>query len=228
AFAVFNNLPSGSFTADGSNNFSMSFFNNMGRFTKLAGPTADGVSIFGFTTFINSGEVTIAPGGTLQFIAGSYTQSAGRTIVDNGTLTSESPIAINGGSFEGSGTINADVRNAGQVSPGLPVGILTINGNYTQVSSGDLRIEIGGTNPGSEFDQLKVNGAVVLDGTLGLSFLNGFAPGAADTFPIILDDDADAISNTFNGVPEGSTVSAAFSRMHITYVGGTGNDLVLK
>src|SRR5262249_23548986 len=46
--AVFNNLPTGSLTVDGNNDFGGGTINNQGTFLKLPGATGDGVTFFGF------------------------------------------------------------------------------------------------------------------------------------------------------------------------------------
>ena len=73
---------------------------------------------------------------------------------------------MNGGALTGSGTINANVTNGGQVIPGGTgaAGMLTINGNYTQTATGSLNIELGGTAAGSS-DQLAVSGTASLGGS---------------------------------------------------------------
>ena len=50
------------------------------------------------------------------------------------------------------------------MQPGLSPGQITINGTYTQTSSGALNIELGGTTPATQYDVLTVNGSVTLDG----------------------------------------------------------------
>jgi hypothetical protein len=80
-------------------------------------------------TFTNSGTVSVESG-TLQ-ISGAYTQTGtGATVVSSGaTLQSSSPLDIQGGTLSGNGTVAAGVVNAGQVSPGLSPGVLTITGS---------------------------------------------------------------------------------------------------
>ncbi|MEX1118903.1 MAG: autotransporter domain-containing protein, partial [Terrimicrobiaceae bacterium] len=63
----------------------------------------------------------------------------------------------------GSGLINGNVFNNGTVAPGNSVGTLTINGNYSQSSSGTFQLEIASL---SSFDRLLVSGNASLAGTL--------------------------------------------------------------
>src|SRR5262249_5051633 len=141
-----------------------------------------------------------------------------------------SNVTLTGGAvLKGTGTIAGSVVNtAGTVAPGNSPGIITINGDYTQGSGGALNIEVQGTNPATpDFDQLIVNGAVSLDGTLSVSLLNGFTPSVADSFKIIDNDGVDAVSGNFAGLPEGATFTVGVYNFSITYAGGTGNDVVL-
>src|SRR5262249_53753139 len=82
----------------------------------------------------NAGTVTVGPGSVFT-ATGNYTQTGGATVV-NGMLTAGPTVAVNGGSLSGSGIIKANVINAGQVTPGDAPAILTVNGSYTQTSSG--------------------------------------------------------------------------------------------
>ena len=56
----------------------------------------------------------------------------------------------NSGLVQGTGTIQAgNLINTGTVHPGDSPGILTVAGNYSQMSSGHLDIQIGGAKPGA-------------------------------------------------------------------------------
>jgi uncharacterized repeat protein (TIGR01451 family) len=132
----------------------------------------------------NSGTFRAAVG-TL-YLLGSYTQTAGTTDVSSGaTLKNSSALAINGGSLTGSGTIDGSVINSAIVAPGTSPGALTVTGSYTQTAAGALNIELGGTTPGTQYDQLNVTGAVTLDGTLNVSAINSFVPATGDVFQIL-------------------------------------------
>src|SRR4030095_16509851 len=91
-----------------------------------------------------------------------------------------------------------------------------------------------GTAPGNlatNHDQLNVTGTVSLgNAALSLSSFNGFTPTIGQTFVIINNDDTDAVTGTFNGLPEGATILnflGSALKATITYAGGTGNDVVL-
>jgi hypothetical protein len=57
-----------------------------------------------------------------------------------------------------------------------------------------LSIDIGGTNPGTDFDQLAITGTATLDGTLNVALINGFVPDPGSTYVIMT---FSSLSSTF-------------------------------
>jgi hypothetical protein len=155
------------------------YANPYGSFRKAGGI---GTSVVGIP-FTNWGIVQ-ASTGTLQFTAG-YTQHAGETVVDGGTLAATAPLAIHAGTLRGFGSVLAGVVSAGTVAPGLSAGLLSIGGAYMQTPSGTLAIEIGGLAPGAQHDRLDVAGAVSVAGALQVTLIGGFAPQDGSTFTIL-------------------------------------------
>lgn len=133
--------------------------------------------------FTTSGNVIVDPGATISR-TGAFTQTSGATTV-NGTLIATGPIQIQGGTLFGSGTITGSVTSSGITAPGNSAGQLNISGTYTQQSSGTLAVEIGGPTPGSQYDRLAVGSAANLDGTITISFINGFTPMIGQTFTVM-------------------------------------------
>jgi hypothetical protein len=73
-----------------------------------------------------------------------------------------------------------------------------------------------------------VTGTVDLgNATLNTILFNGYAPSLNDSFTIINNDGADAVTGTFGGLAEGATVTVDSFDFTISYVGGDGNDVVL-
>jgi hypothetical protein len=64
------------------------------------------------------------------------------------------------------------------VHPGESPGILTINGNFSQSSSGILDIELAGL---SNYSALAVAGSASLDGMLDLRLTGGLNPSRANS-----------------------------------------------
>ena len=104
-------------------------------------------------------------------------------------IVTGSAVVNSGGRVEGIGTFTGArfVNPSGFVSAGLSPGTLTINGDFEQGEGGTLIIEVAGLEPG-KFDVLKVSGAVTLDGTLEVRFLDGFLPKEGDTFEFVQAD----------------------------------------
>jgi uncharacterized repeat protein (TIGR01451 family) len=129
--------------------------------------------------------------GTVQFgsnsiaFNGGYTQTAGSTELTGGTFSSPFTVNIDGGTLSGNGTITADVSNDGAINPGSSPGTITIAGNFVQSGTGVINAEVGGTTPGSGYDQLIVTGNATLAGTINISLFGGFNPSDADTFDLL-------------------------------------------
>jgi outer membrane autotransporter protein len=65
------------------------------------------------------------------------------------------------------------------------VGVLTINGNYTQSSTGILKLDVGGTQAGTSYDQLHISGTATLGGTITVNLSNGYTPVSGSTFTLL-------------------------------------------
>lgn len=132
---------------------------------------------------------------------------------DNGRFIVESTVQLvvsatfrngAGGRVEGNGTIDVvsgTFINGGVVAPGLSTGVLSVTGTYNQSTDGSLEIEVGGTTPGTELDQLSVTGAANLDGTLDVVTLGSLSDpasrGSVDEFVVLT---AASINGTFNSL----------------------------
>lgn len=68
--------------------------------------------------------------------------------------------------------------------PLSPQGVLTLVGNYTQLASGYLEIDLAGTESGT-FDALHVMGNLELDGTLHIHADDGYSPSEGDEFQVL-------------------------------------------
>jgi hypothetical protein len=116
---------------------------------------------------------------TLQLASGaSINVINGVTIKSNGVL-------------RGVGGIVGDVMSSGSILPGSAVGSLSINGDYIQTATGQVRVDLASA---SSFDTLDVTGAVSLAGTLDVD-LSGYSPVAGDRFDIL---DWGSITGTFD------------------------------
>jgi filamentous hemagglutinin family protein len=145
-----------------------------------------------FTAFNNLGTVRVI-NGTLQFGGGGALVNNGQIRVDTGaTLSTNYRDLTNApaGVLSGTGTLNlggsATLFNNGAVEPGTlaATGTLTVNGNYTQGSTGNLVTRVGGV-AANQHDLLQVSGDVKLDGTLTATALNNYVARASDAVTLI-------------------------------------------
>ena len=178
---VFNN---GTFNANATTTMTggeTEVFTNNGSFVKNTAATTTTMNL----PFTNNGTVDVVAG-SLVFPQGMDNGEDAIIDLGGGTLDPGDTLNLESGdSLIGSGTLAADLVNAGTVSPGNSAGIISIDGDYTQTANGVLEIQLGGTTPGTEHDQLVVTGDATLSGILNVSLIDGFEPKLGDSFFIV-------------------------------------------
>jgi hypothetical protein len=197
------------------------FFTKLGRFASVvlmghqsdANSFADG-RISGFPRFTgdftNEGQLTLTDGAVFSinlgdfFNKGTIRCNPGTIIVDN----IDADVFRNDGSVFGSPTIEAaDIQNFGFIAPGDSPGTVTLNGNFTQDVVGELQMELGGTVPGVDYDQLIVNGIATLGGCLRLIYSDETFPGNGTTFmPVVATALVGQFDEIIYDVPSGRQV----------------------
>ncbi len=206
------------------------------------------LKIDGLTTFStpNSYSLLVAGDGSQGTVEinGSVVGANRLQIYNNATAevnstvnTIEGPIVSSDffSRLAGSGSINwtntsSKAEIYGRINPDktTTTGILTLEDTRFQASSSArLEIQVGGTTPGTGYDQLVVNGTVDVAGNLDVTLSVGYTPTVGDKFTILSNDGVDAINGTFNGLGEGALFSVGSHIFSISYQGGTGNDIVL-
>ncbi|MCW3056416.1 MAG: type 1 secretion C-terminal target domain subclass, partial [Solirubrobacterales bacterium] len=180
------------------------------------------------TLKVNSGATATMSANAILYLAESaQVQNAG-TFNANGNETASAGIYANGGGgqlFHNTGTltrsgtgafrVTVPFENEGTVN--IIKGVLRPN-SYPQSSGGTLDVHIGGTEPGTGFGQLSVEGTATLAGTLQITTESAFKPKAGDTFRII---NASVRSGTFsviNGTEAGTglTYEAKYDATGVT------------
>jgi T5SS/PEP-CTERM-associated repeat protein len=145
------------------------------------------------TRWNNSGNVTL---GVDPLASATLIVSDGAMVVAAGanglTIGSAGLLAGNGGVVQG------NITNNGTVSPGNSAGLLTIDGNYTQSSTGKLLIELAGRQLGTGYDSLQITGSATLAGALNISLLDGFKLAPGDLFELLHAEQG--IFNSFTSV----------------------------
>ena len=179
------------------------------------------LTVSGSENHIFSGVIQGDNGGVVKQGAGTWTMEGnntytGMTTVNEGKLVMNGMVAgsalvQNGGTLGGSGKIAGNLVNEGAVSPGNSPGKLTVAGNYTQTSSGTLSIEIASN---TLYDQVAVGGKASLNGTLTLTWLNGYVPVRGDRLTILTA--ANGITGEFSNVNSPQLANSILS-LGVTY-----------
>jgi len=179
-------------------------------------------AIIGTGTLFKFGTGTWTLNGNNTY-AGSTTVSAGTLVVNGSQPLSD--VTVNGtGNLGGNGTVG-NLHVFGNLRPG---GILT-SSNVLFDAAADYFVDINGSNPGvGGYDQLNVRGTNNLNGsTLHVSVDPNFAPTEGEAFTILNNDGAEAIVGTFNGLPNGSVLTAGGLQFRIVYSDIFLNDVIL-
>jgi autotransporter-associated beta strand protein len=190
----------------GGDNTSTTFSGNLGSSGPFEKVGAGTLTLSGTST--NGGTKSVLGGSLLVTgsIPGTFIVDAGATLGGTGTISG--PVTINAG---------------GTLAPGLSPGI-TNTGDLNL--GGVLLVEIEGTTVGTQYDQTNVTGTVTIAGGT-LTLAGAYAPLSGNTFVIVANDGADAVTGTFTGLPEGATIAFNGATLQVSYVGGTGNDITL-
>ncbi len=163
----------------------------------------------------NTGDLTLDGVGDLQ-VGGSLTMGSGHVTMTGNTgfetfiMTAKRIDQAAGVEWGARGTVFADLVGRGILAPGASPGRLTLNGDITWLDPAELRIEIGGTAPGTQYDQVvqqtQAGGSgVKLGGTLSVTFVNGLSSVQnSDAFAIVTSDRP--ITGQFSNVPSGGQV----------------------
>src|SRR5262249_8578940 len=146
-------------------------------------------------------------------------------LVMNGIASSSAVTVANGGTLGGTGTTGAvSVQLGGTVSPGnSSTGTLNTK-NFSLLSGGALKPELGGTAAG-QFDQVSVTGTVSLAGNVQISLFGGYTPTPGDKFFVVVNDSTDAVTGTFANTDVSNNVVANGVTFAVNYAdnfGGSG------
>ena len=132
------------------------------------------------SNWTSAGSVTLGgPGAATLSVSAGASVSIGTTIP--GSMLSVSALGI----VKGDGVISGKVSSSGVIAPGNGIGALSVTGDVAQTATGQLQIELDGTVPGSQYDQLVVTGAVALNGSLQVVMIGGFKPSSGESFNIV-------------------------------------------
>lgn len=181
----FTNLPNGSTTE---------LFANDGTLCLEDDSSGTGAIFFTSGEYENNGETKVSANSTLS--VGDYDNDG--TLEVNGTLMRGPGEFFQRGKLKGTGTVNGDrIINQGTTSPGNSPGMLIIDGEFVNDTTGILDIELGGLTAGIDHDVLAVTNQLTLDGTLMLTSTDEFQPQIGQSYDVIT---ASSITGTFSQV----------------------------
>jgi hypothetical protein len=123
-------------------------------------------------SFTNTGSIYMDTGKTLTVTGGTFTNGPGGQIY--GTAT-----------FDVSTTA---FTNQGILSPAYSTntaGTQSFTGDVTNTSTAEMKIDIGGTTPGTQYDQINITGACTIAGKLSINRINSFNPTTGNAFTIV-------------------------------------------
>jgi VCBS repeat-containing protein len=208
-----------------------------------------------FTVSAPAGDITVDNDGTGTVLVDQPADGATVTKTGTGPAVIDHPVGGFTLDNEDSGLVTVHDLDAGQtlvvegtgpvavesdLAAGEHIAVDTSANSNVQLSNtgagvidvvGDLRLDAGDpvtieVHEGAA--ALTVAGAVSLAGTpLNLQLDPDYAPDLGDTITLLDNDGSDAISGTFDGLPEGAPVYVGGKLFSISYTGGSGNDVVL-
>ncbi len=214
----------------------------MGDFSKMGTGTLNltGMNTYSGNTFVGAGTLQLSGSGSfanssiIDIAAGATLDVVGVTGGANFDGTTSSFSVIDGQTLQGVGAVTGTVGIAagGTLAPGeFPIGSSTGTLSTDDVvftGGSTFAIDINGTTPGLDYDQLLVNGTVTLGGA-NLLMSGTLSPDFGQTFVII--SGAQPVNGIFNGLPEGASIFNFLGSnltATISYIGGDGNDVVIS
>jgi hypothetical protein len=198
-------VESGNSVFTGSGTFVWSGGTIVGTNTISAGT---GLSIAGNSDKTLTGKLTSAGSGTWTG-AGNVLCSCFSVLENDGLFTVQNdswfdnngggygsgqplPVFVNNGTFRKKTTAGSTVftgnyggvafNNNGTVN--VQSGTLAINGSYALSGSPQLKLVLGGLNPGTQYSQETFGGAATLGGILSVTLTNGFMPTNGQSFAL--------------------------------------------
>ncbi len=182
--------------------------------------TLMGTNAYTSVTHVDGGVLEIAGNGSVHSSPRITVGSSGTLVVPNGYTLS------NGQRLEGTGTVqgNLILGEGATLAPGSGPGTLAVQSNLVMTNDSIFEVELNGTTPVSEYDQLQMSGTQLSLYSPALNVLLGFTPNVGDTFQIVTG--FSAVSGTFNNLPDDSTFTVGSTQFQIDY-GTSGITLIV-
>jgi rhamnogalacturonan endolyase len=155
-------------------------------------------------TIGNSGVTSVIKIGAGNLILTGNNTYSGSTTINGGMLLANNPtgsatgtgsvLVASGGALGGTGTVSGTVtvNSGGTLSPGNPLGTLTINNNLNLLGGSTTQVQVQHAPPAN--DAVTVNGTLTQAGTLVVNQLDANAFTAGDTYQLL---NATSFAGTF-------------------------------
>ena len=174
-----------------------------------------------------TGTFTIAAPSPL--FTGSFEVTGGTLVVNASYLSPATVFNVSGGTLAGNGTL-AVLNSLGVfshvISPGnnTTIGTLTVN-DLNLTDSATVQLQLAGASN----DRIITSTQPTLNGArLSGSLLpSTFVPKVGQQFTILQNNSSSPVLGIFSGLPEGGTTQIGDYVFSISYLGGSGNDVVL-
>ena len=189
----FVNDQGGVLTVSGGNLVANGVFDDRNGALTLNGGTVTAGQLYvtnGASSVVNLNSGTLASGGSVVnngslFTVGNGTDVATLRLLGGTHLFANNLFIDTNATLTGTGTITGSITDAGTIAPGTQIGTLVDNGNVTMLAGSTMAMQLAGTNSWL-YDQLDVNGALTLNGTLTVSLL-GYTPMVGSLFDLFDD-----------------------------------------
>ncbi len=192
--------------------------NTGAAYGSILGNTINGFAVGSYLNAANAALVVLTAGGTVPADLNTITGATTGVLVEGSNAT-----------FQGTGGVTGSVSliMSGHIAPGVGGPGVLSTGSLTGSAGTTFDVQlVSAAAAGLGYDQIKVTGSVNLNGST-LNLTSAFTPAPNTTFTLIDNDGSDAVVGTFNGLPQGGTLSVGNVVYQISYTGGTGNDVVL-
>jgi hypothetical protein len=135
--------------------------------------------VFGAVVNEASGKIIFSGGSDATFYD---------NVINNGELrVSAGSMAVYFGKVSGSGNFTGTGTHffEGTFSPGNSPGAVDLEGDLNLGRSATIELEVGGSEAGASYDQLRIDGMLAAEGKLTVSLLDGFEPSYGQDFALL-------------------------------------------
>jgi hypothetical protein len=164
---------------------------------------------------------------TVPLVVGDGLQSASYELLGGTNVFGDGLSVASHAQLAGIGTILGSVTNSGAIVPGAPVGRLNIKGDLLLGATSELRLDLGGYVPGTQFDHIEVSDSVRLGGKLTVSFSRDFQTVLTNGASFTVLTAGTPLTGAFaNVASSGSlTTTDGYARFTVLYAGSTSLQL---